>query len=164
MSSLYELTTEYQQLLDLGASDDPEDIQAFLDTLEGLDFEVGLKADNYAAVIKRLSGQYEVVKAEARRLSELQRAIDANIDRMKQALKDSMIAMGKDEIRTDLHQFKICKNGGKQPIEIDQEEVPDNFKKVILETDSEQIRKALEAGEELPFARFKERGTYLRIK
>lgn len=164
MSSLYELTTQYQQLLDFGASDDPDDIQAFLDTLEGLDFEVGLKADSYAAVIKRLAGQSEVVKAEAKRLSALQKAIDANIERMKKALKDSMVAMGKDEIRTDLHQFKICKNGGKIPVLIEEDKVPDSYKKVILETDSEKIRKELESGQELPFATLGERGTYLKIK
>ena len=43
MSSLYQLTTEYQALLDLGDSDDPGDQEAFLNTLEGLDYELDLK-------------------------------------------------------------------------------------------------------------------------
>ena len=51
MASIFELTSQYQQLMYFGDSSDPEDQQAFLDTLEGLDFEVGLKADDYAAVI-----------------------------------------------------------------------------------------------------------------
>ena len=43
MSSLYQLTNEYQALLDFGSSCDPEDHQAFLDTLEGLTGEVAEK-------------------------------------------------------------------------------------------------------------------------
>jgi hypothetical protein len=67
------------------------------------------------------------------------------------------------KIKTDLHIFTVCRNGGKQPMEITGE-VPDNYKRIVYETDTEKIRAALEAGEELTFAHLNERGTHLMIK
>ena len=67
------------------------------------------------------------------------------------------------KITTDFHTFIVCKNGGKQPMEITGD-VPDNYKRVVYETDTEKIRKELEAGATLPFAHLEECGEHLRIK
>lgn len=163
MSTLYQLTTEYQNLLDFASSDDPDDIKCFLDTLEGLDFEVGLKADQYAAVIRRLEGQVGVVDAEIQRLKSLSTVLDNNIKRIKSRLKTAMEAMGKTEIKTDLNTFKIVNNGGKLPLKITGD-VPDKYQKMIYEVDNDKIRADLDAGKELPFAHYEDRGTHLRIK
>ena len=164
MASIFELTSQYQQLMYFGDSADPEDQQAFLDTLEGLDFEVGLKADDYAAVITMLNGKADTIDTEIKRLTAMKKAIDNNVDRMKNCLQYAMESMDKTEIRTDLHTFKIQKNGGKLPLIINEEDVPDSFKRVIVETDPEKIRKALDEGQELDFAHYGERGTHLRIR
>ena len=164
MASLYQLTTEYQALLELGDSDDPEDQEAFFTTLEGLDYELDLKADDYAAVIMQLNGKAEMIKKEIDRLTGIQKAINKNVDRMMDVLKNSMEVTGRTDIKTDLHSFKIVKNGGKAPLEVDEAAVPDRFKRVIVETDKAKIREALEAGEEFPWAKIGERGTHLRIK
>lgn len=163
MASIFELTSQYQQLMYFGDSSDPEDQQAFLDTLEGLDFEVGLKADDYAAVITMLNGKADTIDTEIKRLTAMKKAIDNNVDRMKGCLQYAMESMGKTEIKTDLHTFKIQKNGGKLPLVITGD-VPGNYQKVIYEVDNDRIRKALEDGEELDFAHFGDRGTHLRIK
>lgn len=163
MASLYELTTEYQALMDLGDSADPEDQQAFLDTLEGLDFEVGLKADSYAAVITLLNGRADVVDAEIKRLTAIKKAITDNVKRMKDTLHFAMEQMNKAEIKTDLHTFKIVKNGGVLPL-IKDGDVPQEYMVVTYTPDDKRIREALEAGEELGFAHLGERGTHLRIK
>ena len=47
---------------------------------------------------------------------------------------------------------------------INEQEVPDSFKKVILEIDKTKIREALESGQSFEWARIGERGTHLRIK
>lgn len=164
MATLYELTTEYQTLLDLGDSPDPEDQQAFLDTLEGLDFEIGLKADAYAAVRSQLIGKKAAIDAEIDRLKAFSNAAGKSIERLEKSLYEAMTAMNKDVIKTDLHTFKIVKNGGKAPLVLDEQNVPDNYKKVVLEIDKSKIRQALEDGEQLPFARIGERGTHLSIK
>ena len=164
MSTLYELTTQYQALLDLGDSDDPEDQEAFRNTLEGLDYELDLKADDYAAVLMQLDGRAAMIDKEIERLTAIKTAIANNTNRMKQMLQWSMEQTGRTEIKTELHTFKIQKNGGKAPLLINEPEVPDSYKKIILEIDREKIRAALEDGEQLPFAQIGERGTHLRVK
>ena len=67
------------------------------------------------------------------------------------------------KITSDFHTFTVCKNGGKQGVNIFAE-VPDNFQRVIYEPDTDKIRDALEAGEDLPFAKLLERGEHVRIK
>ena len=163
MSTLYQLTTEYQNLLDFASSDDPEDIKCFLDTLESMDFEVGLKADQYAAVIRRLEGQAGVVDAEIQRLKSLSTVIDNNVKRIKSRLKTAMEAMGKTEIKTDLNTFKIVNNGGKLPLVITGK-VPNKYTIANPQPDNEKIRAALDEGKKLSFAHYEERGTHLRIK
>ena len=163
MSTLYQLTTEYQNLLDFASSDDPEDIKCFLDTLESMDFEIGLKADDYAAVVRHLESQTASIDNEITRLKNRSTVIENNIKRIKSRLKTSMEAMGKKEIKTDLNTFKIVNNGGKLPLKITGE-VPDKYQKVIYEVDTELIRADLDAGKVLPFAHYEERGTHLRIK
>lgn len=164
MSSLYQLTTEYQALLDLGDSDDPADQEAFLNTLEGLDYELDLKADDYAAVILQLNGKTDMITKEIERLTKIKTAITNNVDRMKQILQWSMEQTGRTEIKTPLHTFKIQKNGGKLRLLVNEPEVPDNYKRIVYEIDTEKIRKALEDGEEFDWATFAPRGSHLRIK
>ena len=163
MSTLYELKEEYLTLLSLGDSDDPEEQQAFLDTLDGLMGEIEVKADSYAVVLKELAAQKEKVEAERKRLQRSEKAIENSMRAMKERIKDAMIEMGKTEIKTDLHTFNIQKNGGVQPMKITGE-VPDRFQKVIYDIDTEKIREALTAGEELDFAHLEPRGTQLRIR
>lgn len=164
MSTLYELTTEYQALLELGDSDDPEDQEAFENTLEGLNYELELKADDYAVVIMQLNGRSDMIGKEIERLTKIQKAIDGNVSRMKERLQYAMEQTGKTEIKTPLHTFKLVKNGGKAPLVLDEQNVPDSFKKVVLEIDKTRIREALEDGQEFTWARIGERGQHLRIK
>jgi hypothetical protein len=94
----------------------------------------------------------------------MKQTIENHEKRMKAALLYVMTEkLNQRKITTDFHVFSVCKNGGKQPLEITGE-VPDNFKRVVYETDTEKIRTALENGEQLDFAHLEERGEHLRIK
>lgn len=159
--TIYEITEEYRALLDLGA--DPEDEQLFLDTLEGLDFELELKADDYAAVIAEFTAHADKVQKEIDRLTGMKKAAENSVKRMKERLLKAMQETGKDKIKTDLHTFSIQKNGGKQALDIFGD-VPDEYLKVVYEKDADKIREDLQAGKELPFARLLERGVHLRIR
>ena len=86
MASLYELTSEYMELLTL-AEDPDTDPQAFADTLEGLTGEIEDKADNYAKVLRMLDGDAQAIRDEERRLKARREAIENNIKRMKQMLQ-----------------------------------------------------------------------------
>lgn len=164
MDTLYSLSDEYVQLMDLAISTDPEDEQAFSDTLEGLTAVINTKMDDYAVVMTHLKGRSDLIQAEIDRLKAMQQTIDNHEKRMKAALLYVMTGkLNQRKITTDFHTFTVCKNGGKQPMEITGD-VPDNYKRVVYETDTEKIRKELEAGATLPFAHLEERGEHLRIK
>ena len=165
--SLYELTNDLQDLLDFGYTE--EDEQFFLDTLDGLMGGIENKADGYCFVIDRFNSDIEMIGIEEARLKARREVIENRVKVMKEALKKVLEIMEengveKPEIKTALHTIKLAKNGGVQPMEVNEDKVPDNFKKVILETDKNKIRMALEKGEKLDFAELKPRGRHVTIR
>ena len=167
---LIDLVGQWQQVTEMAL--DPEiDGQMILDTLEGIEGEIHVKADGYGAVIRNLemekaaiTGRNEYVKAILEQLTSMEKHIDSNVSRMKEHLKAAMIATGMDEegIKTDTFTFKIKKAGGKQKLE-KTGEVPDNFKKVVYEDDDDKIREYLK-DHECKWARLLPRTSYLDIK
>ncbi len=165
--SLYELTEDFQALMDFGYSEEDED--TFKDTLEGIMGTIEVKADSYCAVMNRMDATAKNIKAEEERLKARRTVIENNIQRMKDALKMTLETMEengmeKPMIKTDLHTIKLAGNGGKQPMKVEEDKVPDNYKMVIYQTDTEKIRKELEGGAALLFARLEPRGRHVSIK
>ena len=164
MDTLYSLSAEYNALLELACSDDPDDEQTFLDTLEGLTGVIESKMDDYAVVLSHMDGHIDLLNKEIERLKAWETIIMNHKKRMKDHLLRVMTdTLHETKIKTDLHTFTVCKNGGKQPMEITGE-VPDNYRKIVYEIDNDKIRADLENGVELPFAHLNERGTHLMIK
>ena len=165
METLYSLTQDYKNLLDLAGSADPEEIETFNDTLEAVLGQIEVKADGYAVVMSEIEGRANIVAKEINRLKAIEDRLVATHKRMKDRLKSAMEEIGTKEIKTDLHRFKIVGNGGKLPLSIDEGCVPEEYiKKVVVESpDKDKIRAALESGEVLPFASLGERGTHLKI-
>ena len=162
MSSLFEITNEFQELYSM-LTDPDADVECINDTLDALTGELEVKSAGYVAVIHQL--EMEQQKAE-----ELSKALKAkadirknNIKRMKDALKFAMLTTGKDKIEAGAYTIKLQNNGGKLPLQIIGD-VPDSFKRIIYEDDTELIRKHLEDGEKLDFAYLEERGKHIVIK
>lgn len=162
MSNLYQLTNNYETLLNM-LYDEDIDEQAIIDTLEGIEGEIEDKADGYAKIIKELESKQNARKEEAKRLTESAKVFENRIKTLKSNLFNAMKATGKEKFSTDLFTFNIAKNGGKQSLTIDGE-VPTEYTKTIVENDTDKIRQALEAGQQLPFAHLEPRGESLRIK
>lgn len=109
MATLYELTADYQNILDM--AEDPEiDSEVIADTLESLDYEIEEKADGYAKVIRQLMADSEGYKTEISRLTARKQTIDNNIARLKKSLEAAMIATNKRKFKTNLFSFNIQKN------------------------------------------------------
>lgn len=157
--NLYELKENYLKVLDLIENGE----EGLEDTLESINDTIELKADGYARIIRSLEANTTALKTEIDRLTDRKRSIENSIDRLKENLKQSMIATNKLKIKTDLFNITVCKNGGKQPIEFTGE-VSTEYTKTVLQVDNEAIRQALESGKQLPFAVLQERGEHLRIK
>lgn len=163
MSTLYEITGDYIRLLEMLEEEENIDPQTFKDTLEGIEGEFEIKADNYARIIKELRAESEKYAAEIGRMQKRMETLANNEKRLKQHLYESMKSTGKLKFKTDFFSFGIQKNGGLQPLEILPDvEIPDKY--LHKEPDNTKIREALKKGAELPFAVLKERGEHLSIR
>lgn len=163
MSTLYEITGEYLQLLEWLEDSEELEEQALQDTLEGIDGELEIKAENYAKIIRELEAEAKKYEEEKKRLEARGSAL-ANRSRMlKDNLYRAMQITGKRKFKTDLFSFGIQKNGGLQPMEIKEgADVPEEYLK--KEPDNQKIREAIKEGKELPFVLLKERGEHLVIR
>lgn len=160
--TLYHLNNQYLELIEM--SENPDcDITLIADTLEAIEGEIEQKADACGIVLKELDGDREKVKNEIERLTGIVRQIDRAEKAIKASLLISMNLMGKTKFKTEHFKFSIAKNGGLPPVEITGE-IPDEFKKYKVETDTKKIRESLAAGEELDFAKFGEKGSHLNIR
>jgi len=123
MATLYELTGQYQQLLEM-IQNDEFDEWTLKDTLEGLDGEIEIKADGYAKVIKELEGNVDTLKNEIDRLSRKKSSYENNIKIMKESLENTMKITGKTKFKTELFSFNIQNNPPRLVIDKD---VPEQF-------------------------------------
>lgn len=166
MISLYELTGQFLQLQEMLL--DPEaETDVINDTIEAIEGEIEVKADNYAKMIRNLEGNLIAVISEEERLRNKHNLIESSIKRLKQDLKESMIATGKKKFKTDLFSFSVQKNGGKVPVIMDIKdtaELPDDLVRITEEPDLEAIRKLIEKEGSCKYAHLGQVGTHLRIK
>lgn len=162
MSTLYQLTGEYQELLSM-ALDPDIDPEALSDTMEGIEGEIEDKADGYAKVMRNLEADVSAIKAESTRLAERKKRIEASIDRMKKALENSMRLTGKTKFKTSFFSFGIQKNPPSLKID-NPDRVPEEF--LIPQEpkiDTTAIKKELKEGTIYDWCHL-EQGESLRIK
>lgn len=108
MSTLYELTQDWIQLMNL--LEDGADEDVINDTLEGLDYEIEDKAEGYAKVIRNIESDIAGLKAEIERMTDRKRILENNITRMKNNLQAAMELTGKTKFKTDLFSFNVQNN------------------------------------------------------
>lgn len=165
MATLYELTSEYMQLLEI-AEDPDTDVQVLLDTMEGVSGEIEEKADGYAKVMKELEAEEQKIKNEVDRLNVRRLSLSNNIRAMKLRLQESMKLTGKTKFKTDLFSFGIQKN---PPSVVMDEQYLENIPKEYLkykdpEIDKAKIKEDLKAGKDLTGIAHLEQGESLRIR
>ena len=161
MSSLFELNGAWQELANMLYQDDVDE-QMILDTLESIEGEIEDKADSYAYIIAGLQNSVTACKNEEDRLSKRRKALENRVKNLKANLMLIMKNIGKTNIKTDLHTFRIQKNGGKRALTIDGD-VPAEYTKTTIENDTDKIRQALEEDKELSFAHLEPQTESLRI-
>ena len=148
MSTLYELTGEFLELLEM--MEDEEVDQAMLEaTLEGIDYEIEVKADGYARIIKQMECEMDGLEKELTRLSTRYKSYENRIKWIKDRLKNAMIVTGKTKFKTELFSFNVAKNGGKRKLVVDVpiEKLPENMRiKQPDKVDGDVLREYLERG------------------
>lgn len=174
MSSLFELTAEYKQLLfmleDAEDADDETVVEVIKDTLELLDGDIEAKADGIAYIIRELDADEEMLKKEEQRLRARRESIVRNRQRLKENLMEAMRLTGKEKFKTQFNSFGIRKAGGKAPLILDTapENMPERFQKISIEADTDAIRDYLTWHQDddivFPYAHIGERSEYLSIR
>ena len=165
MATLYELTDDYLTLLEM--AEDPDiDEQALMDTMEGIEGALEIKAEGYAKIIRMLEGDAAACDAESKRLRNKKQAIERNIDRMKKALQYAMETTGKTKFKTPLFSFNIQKN---TPSVVMDEQYIENIPDEYLipqepKIDKKKIKEDLKAGVNLEGLAHLEQTESLRIR
>lgn len=162
MATMYELTGEFSEVLAM-ASDPDIDPQAITDTLEAINAEIEVKAENTAIIISELDAEAAKIKAEESRLAERRKAIENHAVRLKDGLYNAMKTVGKEKFKTTLFSFNIQKNPAKLVID-DENKIP---KKYYIpqpaKLDAAKLKEDLKAGAVRKYAHL-EQGESLRIK
>lgn len=169
MPTLYDITQELQALDDLlvenggDVSDPAVDaiITAWMDKIEG---DLENKVDGYCAFIREMEARSAARQQEIDRLKALVESDFNAISKLKDRLKAALEVIGRPKVQTKRFAVSVCKNGGQQPVEINEDQVPQDYMNWTPVVNGARIREELAAGKELPFARMLERGSHLRIK
>lgn len=163
--TLYELTEDYMNLLELAEDPDIEE-DVLRDTMEGIGGALEDKAEGYAKIIRMLEGDAAACDAESKRLRNKKQTIENNIKRMKAALQYAMEVTGKTKFKTALFSFGIQKNPASVVMDEQYiENVPERF---LIRKDPEinrkAIKEAINSGEDLTGLAHLEQTESLRIR
>lgn len=155
MATLYELSQEYQDLLDAleNATDDETIIE---DTIAstGINERIEDKFEGYGQVISQVKADTTAVDVEIKRLTEKKRTYQNNLKRLKTALLNSMASTNTTKVKTPLFSFSIRNT---RSVEITNAgDLPENvLKPQEPKPDKTAIKKMIEAGQEVPGATIK---------
>lgn len=163
--TLYELTQEFEELLEI--MEDPDvDPVTLEDTFEALGGEIEAKAEGYGKVIKQMEYNASALKTEVERLQKKKATLENNVKRMKQAMQCAMELIGKPKLDTELFTFRIQKNPAAVVMDVNYiEDVPEEY--LIPQDpkiDRAKIKEDLKAGKDLEGVAHLEQTESLRIK
>lgn len=116
MKTLWELTDDFQEVLDLIESGED-----YADTLEAINSAIEEKAEAIVKVIKTLEAHVEIIKAEEKRLADRRKHFENEARRLKEYLKENMEKADKAKIKTPL--FTISLQTGRAKAVIEDEEL-----------------------------------------
>ena len=159
MSLLYKM--ENQAITNGGLVED-EIIEA-LEQTKG-DFEE--KARNICAVIAELESKANARSEHAQRLQDRAKIANNYARRLKEFLHQKMKETEITTIESPEFTITVAKNGGQKGLDVDHDKLPAEYfgQQVTQTLDTDRIREELDQGKELSFARYRDRGTHLRIK
>ena len=104
---LFELTQNYQNVLEIAEQLDAETLK---DTLDSIDEAINDKVENTAYVIKQLDANVAVIDTEIKRLQAMKSAQSNNAKNLKLYIQESMEKVGLDKVQGKLIKVAIQNN------------------------------------------------------
>lgn len=150
-TTLYEIESRYHGALDMLYDPEiPED--AVIDTLESIEGEMEMKAENYAAMIGSLEASAAAIKEAEQKQAARRKSLENKAARLRARLLDAMQAGGVPKFETP--RFRIAIRANPESVAVDDEAaIPNDYKREIpsrFEPDKGLIRAALKEGFEVP--------------
>ena len=149
--NLYEITREALDLAQILETEEltPELEQALILNQQQLQ----TKAGGYAKIIANYQANVDAADAEIKRLKEYKEFNDKALDRLKNALRESMLISGIDKLESDLFRLSLRRS---EAVEVDVlEALPAEFINVknVVTADKVAIKEAIKRGENVMGAR-----------
>lgn len=169
MRALYEISEDLRLLEDtLLVAEDEEAAEMLASWADELRNEQEAKVEGVIRMLREAAARAEARRAEAQRFTALAQRDERLVDRLKKLVLEDMESLALRRLETPSFRLSRCRNGGLVPIRFDPHaepaDVDERWQRLPPpEWDTEAIRAALEAGEELEFAALGERGHHLRI-
>lgn len=145
MSKLYEIANEYAQL-----ENSEMDAEMIADTLEGIQGEFEDKAENLLAIVKNESALAEMLKAEAKSLTERARACENRVKNIKSYMASCIETMDVKSVTAGVHRLSVRK--GSQSVQInDVDKLPSEFVEYVtdLKPNKKYISEQLKLGKSI---------------
>jgi len=162
--TLYEIESRYHSALDMLYDPEiPEDV--VIDTLESIEGEMEIKAENYAAIISNIEATAAAIRDAERKQAERRKAMENKAARLRLRLMEAMQLGGVPKFETP--RFRIAVRQNPESVVIDDEAaIPDDYKREIRASyviDKALVKAALQDGYAVPGVRL-QRGARLEIK
>lgn len=164
MTTLRDMTGQYTELLAI-ASDPDLPPEALADTLEGLEGEIKIKAENIIHILLNSGTDVVALDGEIKRLQARKKSIENGKERLKEYLRFNMEATGITRIECPL--FSISLGKGRAIVSIDDEgALPGEYvnTKTTTAPDKRRILAALKDGAVIEGASLTTSEPSLRIK
>ena len=157
---LYELAAGFNALFDL-VLDETMDLELLEEGLQSIECSLEEKCAGGIALIKSLEAYAEAYRKEEKRFEAQRQILENRIKRIKEWYRQNLDAMGKTKVPTRYGVMSVQKNGGKQPLKIDDAAlIPDAYLITVPEhkdVNREALYEALSSGEEVPGAHLEAR-------
>jgi hypothetical protein len=164
--TLFDISQDLYDQLDNLEGDDEAQTEAVIQWFEQLGEERDQKLDNYAALIADIEARAQVRRDEAKRLVDRARIDENKAALLKERLRLFFGSHGLKTLETSRYRLTLAQNGGKLPLLVDVsvDGLPEEYIRLTKAPALSARIASLEDGKELPFARFGERGSSIRIK
>lgn len=155
--SLYVLTGDYAALQ--AQAEDGEDVSA---ELAALTDSLEVKSERVAYVLRGLDADQEALKAEETRLRARRQSLENSEKRLREYIRDSMVAAGIKRIKCPQFTFSISER--ENLVVVDEDKVPFEHKKITASVDKTAVNDAYKRDGELVAGTELRRTTVLTIK
>lgn len=136
---LYQLANQYRELMDLLESESV-DYETIKDTLDSVEDAVQTKMEAIAKTKIMLEANIEAVTNEIKRLTELKKTLETNLENMLRYVDEQLKQMDKREVKTSLGRWAYRKKPLSVEV-VDENKVPEAFIKIEKKVDKRGLAK-----------------------